>query len=237
MKLSIGSFDNLIPLDMDCVSTISVQSVHYYARLLRSFYFGCSGMEEEIEIALVDDKEKRIPISSKIEFIGDPLFIDFSSKPFTNALVALLKQELNNDVGIRVGIENALVAVQEQVVSLIDDFDLPIKYDDTWDAGKIIKSIGIVLDGDVEGLSHLEILKRYIQIVGNLKMNAYYCFAGLNNVLTVEEMNAFYREALQNQVHIICLQHDIACPTPNEYSYTLFIDDDYDEHISSPFGM
>ncbi len=236
MKLSIDSFENLIPLDMDCVAVISVQSVHYYAKLLRSFYFGCKGMEEEIEITLVDDKEKRIPISSKMEFISDPLFVDFSSKSFTNALIGLLKQELNNDVGLRTNIENALITVQENVISLIDDFDLPVKYDDAWDAGKIIKSMMITLDGNVEGLTHLDILRRYIKIVGELKINTYYCFAGLNNVLTVEEMNTLYKESLQNQVHLICLQHDITCPVPNMYSYITFIDDDYDEYISSPFG-
>ena len=97
MKLAIDSFDNLIPLDMDCVSVISVQSVHYYAKLLRSFFFGCKGMEEEIEIVLIDDKEKRLPISSHIGFISDPLSVDFSSKCFTNALAALLNNSFPNN--------------------------------------------------------------------------------------------------------------------------------------------
>lgn len=80
MRLSIDSFENLIPLDVDFVSAISIQSVHYYAKLVRSFFFECNGMDGEIEIAIIDEKEKRLPISSNIEFIPDPLLIDFSSK-------------------------------------------------------------------------------------------------------------------------------------------------------------
>ena len=236
MKLAIEAFDNLIPLDMDCVSVISVQGVHYYAKLLRSFFFGCKGMEEEIEIVLIDDKEKRLPISSNIEFISDPLSVDFSAKCFSNALVTLLKQELNNDVGMRTNIENTLKEVQKMVTSLIDDFDLPIKYDDSWDAGKIIKSMSLALDSCVEGLTHLDILKRYLRIVGDLNIGSFHCFAGLNTVLTPEEMDLFYKEALQNQVHLICLQHDLICPISNQYSHITFLDEDYDEHIILPSG-
>ena len=147
-----------------------------------------------------------------------------------------MKQELNNDVGVRTDIEDALKEVQKKVISLVDDFDLPVKYDDAWDAGKIIKSMSLALDGCIEGLSHLDILKRYLRIVGELNISLFHCFSGLNMVLTPEELNIFYKEALQSQIHLICLQHDLTCPIPNQYSYITFIDDDFDEHIISPFG-
>ena len=234
MRLSIDSFDNLIFLESDYVSVISIQSVHYYAKIVRSFFFECNGMDGETEIALIDDKEKRLSISSGIEFIADPLLIDFSSKRLSTALIGLLKQELNNDVEVRMDIEEALRKAQRKVVSLIDDFDLPIKYDDAWDATKMIKATAISIDDNVEGLTHLEILKRYIQVVSELKVNSYFCFAGLNNILTEEEIIEFYKESLQRQVGLICIQHDNTCPNPNKYACTTFIDDDFDEHIINP---
>lgn len=143
---------------------------------------------------------------------------------------------MNNDVEVRIGIEDALRRTQRKIISLIDDFDLPLKYDDIWDAGKMIKSALISIDDNVEGLSHLEILKRYIQIVSELNINSFYCFAGLNTILTEEELNEFYKEALQRQVNIICIQHDKTFPSPNKYARTTFVDDDYDEHIFCPFN-
>lgn len=235
MKLSLDSFENLIPLDTDFVSVISVQSVHYYAKLLRSFYFGSNGMHEEIELALIDDEEKRLPISSMIEFIPEVLLVDFSSKHFSNALIGLLKQELNNNVEIRIDIENALKTVQKKVISVIDDFDLPLIYNEAWDAAKIIKATSIALDCSTEGLTHFEILDRYIQIAGELKIKSYHCFAGLNNVLTSEEMSTLFKTTLQRQVKLLCIQHDISCPPPSKYAHITFIDDDFEEHVISPF--
>lgn len=234
MRLSIDSFENLISLEPDYTSVISIQSVHYYAKLVRSFFFECNNLEGEIEITLIDSKERRLPISSAIEFIPDPLLIDFSSKRLSTALVGLLKQELNNDVETRLDIEESLRRTQSKIISLIDDFDLPIKYDDIWDAGKMIKATALSIDDNIEGLTHLEIMKRYIQIVSELNINSYFCFVGLNNILTQEEIVEFYKEALQRQVGLICIQHDNAWPNSNKYANTIFIDDDFDEHIIPP---
>lgn len=231
MKLAVSSFENLIPLDNSRVTAITIEDIHFYAKLVRSFFAECSGDDSEISIFLIDDKEKRVSLESCCELILDPLLIDFSSKRFSNALIGLLKKELINDVEANVEITQKLNEIQDMVVSLLDDFGLPIVVDSAWDASKLVKGLSISIDGDTEMKTQLEILLRFLQVVGDLKISNYYIFVGLRKVLCEDEINIFYKEALQRQIQVICVDQSVDIPTQNEFAFSFHVDKDYDEVI------
>ena len=162
------------------------------------------------------------------------MLIDFSAKSFSTGLVNRFREELNNNVEYCMEIIQRLNEVQDSIVKQLDDFDLPLKYDAFWDASRIVKGLSISIEDDNEGLSQLEILLRFIRVSGDLKIAKYHIFVGLNRYLTKEELNVFYKEALQHQVNVICIEQLSVSPTENEYVYSLHIDDDYNEETIYP---
>ncbi len=234
MKLSIASFENLIPLEKSQVTVIVISDVHFFSKIVRSFYSAYKGDESEIPVLLIDDNEKRLDISSHCEFILSPLSIEFSSRRFSTALINSLKTEFNNDVEGMLEVVHLLKGIQERIISMLDDFDLPLTYEDDWDASRIIKGLSIIIDDDIKGLSQFDMLMRYLQIVSELRIAEYHVFVGLRSILTPEEMDAFFKEALQRQVQIICLEQSESIPSSNKYAFMLHVDEDYEERIILP---
>lgn len=229
MKLYISSLETHLPLDDSFVSMLAFEDVKYYARIRKCLYDVVNGNEAEFQAAFIDDKEKIIQISSKAELIVDPLLIDYGSKRIQNALITKLKNELNNDIDKKLHIEEKLNEIQDELISLLDDFDLPLQVDDCSDASKLVKSFGISIDPYSGNMSSLELLEKYLSIVQELNNEVYHVFFGLTHLLSKDELELFCKTALQRQVKVILIDHIYEPINESSYLASMFVDSDFDE--------
>ncbi len=230
MKLCFENLESKIELTDSSVAVIVFNSKQYYSKIIRMLYSECNTSDyDDLPVYLVDSKEKRIKIKSKVELILDPVLIDYSERKFVSALSNLLKEGINHDIERWTIIEKSITDIQKSVLDMIDDCNLPVEYNAEWDAARVIKSLGISIKPNSMSLSCFEMLSSFLDTVSNLKTTDYYCFAGLNRYLTDDELIQFYKEALQNQVKVICIMQSDHAPQKNEYSSCLYVDEDYDE--------
>ena len=234
MRLMLPSFESSLPLDPSYVTVVSINDVHLYATLIKAISASMNDIENACGAYFIDEKEKQLGMSKNAELIFDPLLIDFKSRKITNALVSKLKICLNLDVEAQARLEKSLLELQDMVDNLLGDSDIQIKADSEWDSSRIIKALGIELNTGEENRTQLEILSSYLETAGSLSIAGYHIFIGLNQLLNDTELNQFYKEALQKQVSIICLERRDNKPNPSPYARIIYVDEDYEEEVLLP---
>lgn len=229
-RMIIDSIENPIDISTERVSVLSFEDIRLYAKVIRSLHFISNGEDGEMNIWALDDNGKQINMAN-VELICDPLAIDFSSRKITTGLINRLKSEFNTDVDTFCSIEAQLQEVQHKVIDVMSDFSLPVEFDDKWDASRIVKALSISIASDCYGMSHLDILNNYLSVAEELNIANLHCFVGLNQILSSDDLNIFYKNVLHAQVPVICIQRSEFIPSANPFTNILHVDKDYEEYL------
>lgn len=232
MRLSIQAFENKLIVDKSIVQVISIRNAHLFSKVVHSIYESCNAIDSELDIAFIDDHEVHYSLSKTSECLLNPLFIDFGSKKLQSMLTTRFKEILQCCPDQREYLENELKEIQRKVLCCLSELDVTCQVDETWDAQRMIKSLGIELEVEqIIGMTAVELLIEYLNIVSNLRLAEHYFFVGLNEYMDDGDIQRFYQEALKNNLSVICIERNHDEIQPSLFCQTLLVDEDFDEQI------
>lgn len=232
MNLKLSQLENEITIDMASVPIIAMKDTKLYTKVIKSIFAQCNDLESELSIFL-SESDKSISFDN-IELILNPLLIDFNSKKISTAIVNRFKTILMHDIDFANKIDKYLQAIIELVEDEMIDIDIPLTFDETWNASKLIKAIGLQVEEQDNTLDILPILNKYLDIAGEFKFAKLHIFVGLNVLLSEDEYDKFLEYSLQKQIPILLIEHSIDFPNKNTYKSTLYIDEEFDEFLIRP---
>ena len=172
---------------------------------------------------------------SKIDFIYDIYSVDLKSKKIQNAIQSKIQAALTADVEKSSLIQKYVMEINDMILDSMVSMNVKLNSDPDWDSARLVKAFSITAESDLEQDNHLCRLKRYIDIVSEFNISKCICFAGLTEVLSVDDFFDFCKHVLYSDIPVLLIDRCFPDSYMNEYCCGVILDIDYDE-FSVSFG-
>ena len=235
MKMSISFLDKVLDIVPGRITILSVENSKLYGNLIQAFYSSMnSDYDPSVLIEVYDDKGKEMSLS-KIDFIYDIYSVDLKSKKIQNAIQSKIQAALTADVEKSSLIQKYVMEINDMILDSMVSMNVKLNSDPDWDSARLVKAFSITAESDLEQDNHLCRLKRYIDIVSEFKISKCICFAGLTEVLSVDDFFDFCKHVLYSDIPVLLIDRCFPDSYMNEYCCGVILDIDYDE-FSVSFG-
>ena len=199
MNLKVNYFENNIVLENDKVQVIEIENKKMFFRFINNLYEIKNGFKLN-ELFFYNDNNDELDLSNKLEIYTNFFDLDLNSKKNINNLTKFIINNLTDNE--KDNIFNIYKKVYKNLISILNNIDLPLSISDSLNIEDIIKlsKISINVKNDL-----LENLLLIIDLEKIFKVNNILFFINLKQYLNKDELLEFYKYAIYNNVNIVLI--------------------------------
>ncbi len=224
MNLKVNYFENNIVLESDKVQVIEIENKKMFFRFINNLYEIKNGFKLN-ELFFYNDNNDELDLSNKLEIYTNFFDLDLNSKKNINNLTKFIINNLTDNE--KDNIFNIYKKVYKNLISILNNIDLPLSISDSLNVEDIIKlsKISINVKNDL-----LENLLLIIDLEKIFKVNNVLFFINLKQYLNKDELLEFYKYAIYNNVNIVLIDSQ-GYGVPINFEKKLIIDSELEEFM------
>lgn len=213
--MRLVSFDHGLDISLSDES-ITVLTIEHPGILYEVLSGLWNAGDASLGTVLFEHNCKTINFSRDLSFILNPLIIDINSKK----VITKLYQELNL-LGQEAYIEE-LADINRKAISLIDSMSLKIPNDIVYNLEisflDLLKVYDVKIDDASDGI---ERIINYIRVMHRICNVNLFVFYGIKHLFAQEQMEAFYKTVLNENVYLLLIENSYIKPYLTEINYVL----------------
>ena len=224
MNLKVNYFENNIVLESDKVQVIEIENKKMFFRFINNLYEIKNGFKLN-ELFFYNDNNDELDLSNKLEIYTNFFDLDLNSKKNINNLTKFIINNLTDNE--KDNIFNIYKKVYKNLISILNNIDLPLSISDSLNVEDIIKlsKISINVKNDL-----LENLLLIIDLEKIFKVNNVLFCINLKQYLNKDELLEFYKYAIYNNVNIVLIDSQ-GYGVPINFEKKLIIDSELEEFM------
>lgn len=199
MKIVFPILSTPIMLSDEYVSTIVFENQKALFQFVTELHQQLNKQEGNI---VLSEKDERIDVSKKVEFISQFVPFDCNKKSLITKLQQKLKDAANESLYVETS--EVMSSIQQYLYRLTDLFSINILVDSI-DASILIKAVNARFSSEYETLS--EALYDYCVNVIDLEGNKLFVFLNLRCLITDDEFNLFAKTLTDHKVFSLFIEN------------------------------
>lgn len=223
MKLIHPIFSHPICIKEDKINVIQIENKNVFRKFVQEFYLQVNQVEQGN--FLITENKKEISLSKNVFLITDIFAINLNQKKVLTKLYEHLgKMALSSDYYMKT--QEVLNNVQEFLISIADEEDVPLSYVDKIDVIDLFKISKMKIDH-----THMELLETiidYINVVCEYMEPKCMVFVNLKLFFGQAELELIYHHAIYKKVYLLLIE-SIETEKKSEIEQILILDQDFCE--------
>lgn len=179
------------------------ESPRFLRRLMKDFNYA----SESNHIAITD-QGKALKFDKDIDFVTNPLHLDFNNRRVTNTLLKMLvKTSLSEDFYMSTNsFKSKIVQYLDKIVDA-ENFNFEVSAADDFTIDAIAKATNLHIVGDEDDF--VALLIDYLSMMSDLAHIKLFVFMNLRSLLTRDELLRFCHDIDNHQINVLLLEnHD-----------------------------
>ena len=180
-----------------------IESPHFLRRIMRNF----NQLDDAKNISIVEDG-KMLKFERDIDFITNPLRLDFNNRRVTTTLLKMLvKTSLTEDFYMSTNTFKAKIIKYLDKIIDAEDFNFEVAAADDFTIDAIAKAVNLRIVGDEDDF--VELLTDYLSMMAELAKIRLSVFINLRSLLSMDELLRFCHELDNRQLDVLLIEnHD-----------------------------
>lgn len=218
MKIKLYGFENELEIQ-NGLNVITIENV----KLFSSILFDLVNNEEHTAIDIIDEEFNKIKTAKLLDYVFNPLQIDFNSKKIQNALYSEIGAQVVADESIYANLfanANNMFSIINSIESDVD-FELDIEQN----VNSIFKFLNLKIKHEPKDV--MDNIYKLIDVYSRWFSASILCFVNLTQFLTNQEIAELNKYCIYKNVKIIVFQNSKIDLEINE----MMIESDFSDYI------
>lgn len=172
---------------------------------------------------ILSENHKELKLSKNIELILDLFNFNFTNRKITNKIIEEAKTIALDEDYFQRTLE-IISVLEEYMISLVDEFDYPIKNKEKIEIDDILKIFDFKIDE--QDATWLEKIVAYLEVCQRFLDIKLFVLVNFKRYLTNEELKAFYKQVSYKNISLLLIEQNIREDEKFENEKIIIVDED-----------